>query len=617
MPERPEDRPPPSPAARGGAVPPAGHPRAAAGGQPHPPGTEPRPAPAIDSDEALLAGFAAGDAEAFAQLYDRHARATWRFIRHRLGPANEAAADVVLEASWIDAALRASRLIGRVRWTPWLYALVRRHALAQLAAPGAATDEAAPPEPARPAALAGDPKAQAQAFLAALARLPAPTREAVVLHCETRLDAADIAALAGEPVDEVMARLHGGLMRLAEIGVEHVEDAEPERVADSYAQAWALRDASSRGPSTHARDSALAAARAAVMQQRDEAKRAEVPPAPPAPPAPDAAGEQIDFAAMADAALDAALHEAARLEPGGKPVPGWSLPQPPTGEPWGPREPLLGADDPERAQAAGERGPLRPPPKKRASWTPRIAAGLGVALLAGVVGWQVRDKLGPTIAGAGLLLPAEPTAHGESVDQTRQRLDEALARAEAALGRVAAAPASAVQAAAPMPPSAAAPASAVALAAASEPLAAPAPAPTPASAALAAVAPPAEREAPRVAAAAATPASSSPASAAGQGEREAARVAAAAPASAARVSARARPATRPQAPEFDAAEAIAAAQARADAFLGKPHAAPARPAGEDARAARPASPSADAAVRAAQSRADAFLAGERASSPAR
>src|SRR6476619_4408264 len=69
------------------------------------------PPPAADSDESLMHAFADGDAAAFTRLYDRHERATWRFIRHQLGAQHEGAADDVLQETWINVARAAPRYV--------------------------------------------------------------------------------------------------------------------------------------------------------------------------------------------------------------------------------------------------------------------------------------------------------------------------------------------------------------------------------------------------------------------------------------------------------------------------------------------------------------------------
>ena len=78
-----------------------------------------------DSDEFLMLAFAGGDAAAFTRLYDRHERATWRFIRHRLGAQHEGAADDVLQETWISVARAAPRYVATARFTTWLFTVAR------------------------------------------------------------------------------------------------------------------------------------------------------------------------------------------------------------------------------------------------------------------------------------------------------------------------------------------------------------------------------------------------------------------------------------------------------------------------------------------------------------
>lgn len=180
-----------------------------------------------DSDEFLMQAFAAGDADAFTRLYDRHERATWRFIRHRLGGAHESAADDVLQETWISVARAAARYVPTARFTTWLFTVARSrvidhqrsqsHAALSLDAPvdGSADDDEAGERWADrlPADAADGPVAriesqqQAQAFLAALAELPALQREAFVLQAEGGLSVDEIASATGVGAETAKTRL--------------------------------------------------------------------------------------------------------------------------------------------------------------------------------------------------------------------------------------------------------------------------------------------------------------------------------------------------------------------------------------------------------------------------
>ena len=183
--------------------------------------------PAADSDEFLMHAFAGGDAAAFTRLYDRHERATWRFIRHRLGAHHEGAADDVLQETWISVAKAAPRYVATARFTTWLFTVARNrvidhlrgqaHAMLSIDAPlaGANTgDDDGERWADRVAADAADgplarieSREQAEAFLEALAQLPEPQREAFVLQAEGGLSIDEVAHATGVGAETAKTRL--------------------------------------------------------------------------------------------------------------------------------------------------------------------------------------------------------------------------------------------------------------------------------------------------------------------------------------------------------------------------------------------------------------------------
>jgi len=170
-----------------------------------PPGVAAPPEP--NSDEALMRAFAAGDAEAFTRLYDRHERSTWRFIRHRLGRAHEAAADDVMQEAWISVARAAPR-----------YAPTARSLDAPL--DGAADDAPATwadvlrADAASETSVRVESRQQAEAFFDALAQLPALQREAFVLQAEAGLSVEEIAEATGVGAETAKTRLRYARTRL-------------------------------------------------------------------------------------------------------------------------------------------------------------------------------------------------------------------------------------------------------------------------------------------------------------------------------------------------------------------------------------------------------------------
>jgi len=184
-------------------------------------------APAADSDEFLMHAFAGGDAAAFTRLYDRHEKATWRFIRQKLGPQHEGAADDVLQETWISVAKAAPRWVPTARFTTWLFTVARSrvidhlraqsNAMLSIDAPlaGASSDEDDDERWAdRVAADAADgplarieSRQQAEAFLEALAQLPDAQREAFVLQAEGGLSIDEVASATGVGAETAKTRL--------------------------------------------------------------------------------------------------------------------------------------------------------------------------------------------------------------------------------------------------------------------------------------------------------------------------------------------------------------------------------------------------------------------------
>ena len=188
---------------------------------------------AADSDEHLMHAFAGGDAAAFTRLYDRHERATWRFIRHRLGAQHAGAADDVLQETWISVARAAPRYVATARFTTWLFTVARSrvidhlraqsNAMLSIDAPlsGDAGEDDGERWADRVAADAADgplarleSRQQAEAFLEALAQLPDAQREAFVLQAEGGLSVDEVASATGVGAETAKTRLRYARARL-------------------------------------------------------------------------------------------------------------------------------------------------------------------------------------------------------------------------------------------------------------------------------------------------------------------------------------------------------------------------------------------------------------------
>lgn len=186
-----------------------------------------------DSDASLMRAFAAGEADAFRRLYDRHERSTWRFIRHRLGKAHESAADDVMQETWISVARAAARYVPSARFTTWLFAIARGRAIDYLRAQahaGVSLDAAADgllgedDETSLADQLPGDrtneppvrveSRQQAEAFFGALTQLPPLQREAFILHVEGDMSIEEIGQITGVPTETAKTRLRYARARL-------------------------------------------------------------------------------------------------------------------------------------------------------------------------------------------------------------------------------------------------------------------------------------------------------------------------------------------------------------------------------------------------------------------
>lgn len=189
----------------------------------------PAPLTAPLSDEELLSAYAAGEARAFAELYERHERPVYRyFLRQGAAPAT---ADDLLQETWMAVIRHAAHFEPRARFTTWLYTVARsklvdhwrgRDPAVPLA--DAANDEPDAEGPGWIAELPGAEsdrpdvqalsRAQARAFVDAVEALPAPQREAFLLQAEGGLTLEEIATVTQAGHETVKSRLRYAMGRL-------------------------------------------------------------------------------------------------------------------------------------------------------------------------------------------------------------------------------------------------------------------------------------------------------------------------------------------------------------------------------------------------------------------
>ncbi|MGB2817314.1 MAG: RNA polymerase sigma factor [Burkholderiaceae bacterium] len=177
------------------------------------------------SDEALLAGYAAGDARAFAELYERHERPVYRyFLRQGATPPQ---ADDLLQDTWLAVIRNADRFEPRAKFTTWLYTIARNKLVDHWRGRDEAIsldDAANDPDGDAPLEIdAGDAsrpdvqamtRAQARAFVDAVEQLPPAQKEAFLLQAEGGLSLEEIAAVTNAGHETVKSRLRYAMAKL-------------------------------------------------------------------------------------------------------------------------------------------------------------------------------------------------------------------------------------------------------------------------------------------------------------------------------------------------------------------------------------------------------------------
>jgi len=177
------------------------------------------------SDEALLAGYAAGDARAFAELYERHERPVYRyFLRQGATPPQ---ADDLLQDTWLAVVRNADRFEPRAKFTTWLYTIARNKLVDHWRGRDEAIsldDAANDPDGDAPLEIdAGDAsrpdvqamtRAQARAFVDAVEQLPSAQKEAFLLQAEGGLSLEEIAAVTNAGHETVKSRLRYAMAKL-------------------------------------------------------------------------------------------------------------------------------------------------------------------------------------------------------------------------------------------------------------------------------------------------------------------------------------------------------------------------------------------------------------------
>lgn len=179
-------------------------------------------------DERLMSGFAGGDADAFDALYERYRGPVFRYFVRQLA---EADAEEAHQETWLRV-IRARagwRNQGEGSFRRYLFTLAhnvivdrfRQHARRPQHRsgedPDAHSDGADTPTQIHQAQLA-------ERLYAAIARLPLAQREALVLHEETGMTYAEIAAVTEATPEGVKSRLRYAMRKLRSELARYADD---------------------------------------------------------------------------------------------------------------------------------------------------------------------------------------------------------------------------------------------------------------------------------------------------------------------------------------------------------------------------------------------------------
>ena len=166
-------------------------------------------------DADLLRAHRAGDAHAFARLYDRYDRASFHFIRRQLGAAHADAAEDLQQETWIAVSRNAASFDpARASFAAWLFTIARhktfdhfrRQKLAVLS--GDFGDAAMMVhDPGQTPLEQVQSRERAGEIVAAVEALPLEQRGVFVMFADGGLSLEEIAQVTGAAAETVKSRL--------------------------------------------------------------------------------------------------------------------------------------------------------------------------------------------------------------------------------------------------------------------------------------------------------------------------------------------------------------------------------------------------------------------------
>ena len=179
-----------------------------------------------ETDEALLAQYARGDAQAFELLYRRHELRVWRYLERNT--RNRASADELMQEVWFAVAREAGHYQPTARFSTWLFTIAhnrmidliranRRHAsLDELGYEADIVLEQLMTGPSEGPVAAAVARDQATALTRAVEELPHDQREEFLLQAEGDLSVEDIAEIMKSSFETTKSRLRYARTKLRE-----------------------------------------------------------------------------------------------------------------------------------------------------------------------------------------------------------------------------------------------------------------------------------------------------------------------------------------------------------------------------------------------------------------
>lgn len=169
----------------------------------------------VADDAELLRAHGAGDAHAFARLYDRYDRSCFLFIRRMLGAAHGEAAEDLHQETWISISKSAAAFDPRkASFRAWLFTIARHKvwdhfrrqrvtvlASAQVDAAAMIPDEGPTPYD------EVESRELAQRLVAAVEALPLAQRDVFVLFAHAGLSLEEISKVTGAGLETTRSRL--------------------------------------------------------------------------------------------------------------------------------------------------------------------------------------------------------------------------------------------------------------------------------------------------------------------------------------------------------------------------------------------------------------------------